>query len=178
MKKYCAVFQDGFEIKIACAEKQAGKIKVLKFLSVPSADNQFIYTAQKSANNFSVDNDIEISEFNTQPQINTNLFEISSFERIEDLSFIPVITEPHISYLVHKLDHNKKSYEIKNKLASEWKENANVEISTDRIDYIEYKNHFLISAVVQENIPVLNELRALAETSETKILDILPLRSG
>lgn len=178
MKKYCAVFQDGFEVKIACAEKQGGKIKVLRFLSVPSADNQFIYSVQKSSNNLSADVDIEITEFDNRLEINTHLFEISSFERIEDLSFIPVITEPHVSYLVHKLDVNKKSSEIKNKLTSEWKENANVDIPADRIDYIEYKNHFLISAVVQENIPVLNELKALAQTSETRTLDILPLRSG
>jgi hypothetical protein len=178
MKKYCAVFQDGFEIKIACAEKQGGKVKVLKFLSVPSAESQFIYSTQKSANNLSADVDLEISELENQSNINTNLLEISSFEKIENLSFIPVITEPHISYLVHQLDENKKTLDIKNKLVSEWKENANIDIPINRIDYIEYKNHFLISAVVQENIPILNELNALAEVSETKTLDILPLRSG
>jgi len=178
MKKYCAVFQDGFELKIACVEKQGSKLKVLNFLSVPSAENQFVFPSLEITNNNSSDLDIEINEIEQAGLASTNLSEISTSYRIEELAFIPVITEPHISYMVHQFENGKKPGDLKNRLIEEWKENLNVELTTKRIDYIEYKNHFLISTLVQENIPVLNELKALAEISETKTLDILPVRSA
>jgi hypothetical protein len=178
MKKYCSVFQDGFEIKVACVERQGGKIKILNFISVPSSENQFVFSTKEINGGKTADLDFDITEFDEPNQIKTNLVEISNFYRIEELPFIPVITEPYISYLVHQFDNGKKPGDLKSKIAAEWKENTNIDYSPDRIDYIEYKNHFLISTVVQENIPILNELKSLAEIAESKTLDILPLRSA
>jgi len=178
MKKFCAVFQDGFELKVACVEKQGSKLKVLNFLSVPSTENQFALLAQEFKNNEVSDLDIEISEIDHQKISNTHLTELTNYHRLEELAFIPVITEPHISYMVHQLGNGKKTGDLKSRLIEEWKENLNIELTTQRIDYIEYKNQFLISTLVQENIPVLNELKILAEISETKTLDILSIRSA
>lgn len=178
MKKYCSIIQDGFEIKIVCVEKHGGRLRVLNYLSVPSFENQFIYSTSQSKDNYSSDLDINIDEIDQDSQIGTNLSQIAGYYQLEELAFIPVITEPHISYLVHQLESIKKSGDLKNKLANEWRETTNIDFPTNRIDYIEYKNQFLISTFVQENIPILNELKILAEISETKTLDILSVKSA
>lgn len=115
-------------------------------------------------------------EENTLPQ--TALSELIELYPLENLKFVPVITEPQISYIVYNPGTSKKLGEVKNEFQKLWKELSNIDLSVDKIDFIEYKNNSYISSVVQNEIPVLNELKNLSAISETKSLDILSLRSG
>lgn len=179
MRSYCAIFQDGFELKIAVVEKQGSKLKVLNFLSVPCYENSFVYiNGNIQGNDITEELHLDLGEIGEKINIKTNLNELVNFYPVEDLAYIPVISEPYITYLVHHTKDFKKNVNIKNQLASAWKEITNFEFTLENIDYIEYKNGCVVSTIVQENIPILNEIRSLSNISETKSLNVLPLRSG
>lgn len=177
MKTYCGVFQDGLEIKIACLKKHGKKLQVQKLISVPSSEHQFILTPN-TASDLNEDFSLDLNEIadNTQPQ--TALSDLIDHYPIENLKFIPVITEPQISYLVYNPSSQKKNADIKTELIGLWKDLTNAELDRNKVDFIEYKNNSYISSIVHEEIPILNELKNLSLISETKSLDILSLRSG
>lgn len=178
MKIYCGIFQDGSEIKIACLKKYGKKLQIQKLISVPSREHQFIInTAKKVDNpNDEVSLDLDSLDGNVQPQ--TTLTELIDHFPLENLKFIPVITEPQISYLVYNPKSSKKNIEIRSDLQKLWKETSNIDLPLDKIDFIEYKNNSFISSIVQEELPALTELKNLSLISDTKSLDILALRSA
>ncbi|MCX8056872.1 MAG: PilN domain-containing protein [Ignavibacteria bacterium] len=177
MKIFAGIFQDGLEIKIAFLKKTGKRLQVQKLLSVPSSERHFVYTSQNSSVDLTDENfDFEEIKDSAQPQ--TQLTEIINYYPLESLRFVPVITEPQISYLVYNPIETKKNLEIKNELKKLWKETINIDIPLNKIDFIEYKNHSFVSSYIQEDIPILKELSELARISEIKTLEILPLRSG
>ncbi|MFN4110861.1 MAG: hypothetical protein ACK4G1_01190, partial [Ignavibacteria bacterium] len=178
MKIYCGVFQDGLEIKIACIKKHGKKLQVEKLITVPSSEYQLIFNSTKEVEKSNDELSLELSglEENTLPQ--TALSELIELYPLENLKFVPVITEPQISYIVYNPNTSKKLGEVKNEFQKIWKELSNIDLSLNKIDFIEYKNNSYISSFVQSEIPVLNELKNLSAISETKSLDILSLRSG
>lgn len=177
MKIYCGVFQDGFEIKVACLKKHGKKLQVQKLISVPSTEHQFIFSS-KELNQVNDEVSIDLNEIaeTTQPQ--SALSDLIEHYPLEGLRFIPVVTEPQISYLVYNPETSKKNIEVKEEFSKLWKDLSNTDLSLKKIDFIEYKNNSYISSILHEEIPVLNELKNLSLISETKSLDILSLRSG
>lgn len=177
MKIYAGIFQDGLEIKLAFLKKTGNKLCVQKLLSVPSSDKHPILV-NSSVSSHLDDENLNLDELRESTQQQTYLNQVLEFYQLENLRFVPVITEPQISYLVHHHNPTKKTNEIKSELRKLWKENHNLEIQTSKIDFIEYKNNSVVSTVIHEDIPILKELNDLALFSETKSLEILPLRSG
>lgn len=177
MKIYAGIFQDGLEIKLAFLKKTGKKLSVQKLLSVPSGDKHPILVGSSVNTNFD-DENLELDDLRESTQQQTFLNQILEFYQLENLKFVPVITEPQVSYLVYNPNTSKKTNEIKFELRKLWKENNNLDIPASKIDFIEYKNHSLISTVIHEEIPILKELNELATFAETKSLEILSLRSG
>lgn len=177
MKIYCGIFEDGLEIKIAYVKKMGKKLSIKKIISVPSNNFEFSYNLNATEKN-SNETVLEFNEFENNIQSHTNLTEIVEHFPLKDLKFIPVITEPQISYLVYNPNSTIKNYDIRKELKKLWKETTNIDHDEKKIDFIEYRNHSIISSVIQDEIPVVNDLKRLAAISETKSLDILSLRSG
>jgi len=177
MKLFCGVFQDGSEIKIACLHKQGKKFIVEKLLSVPSKELKFILDSS-TLSNPSDELEIELNDIEDLSQPKTHLSKIIESYPLEKLKFVPVITEPHISYIVFNPDKPIKNTDLKNELSKLWNEISNVGIDKEKIDFIEYKNHSYISTILADDIPILNELKELSLISETKSLEVLPVRSG
>ncbi len=178
MKIYCGIFQDGLEIKLAFVKRHGKSLSVLKLLSVPSIEHRFVFSSEKSKLVVDSDINLEIGEIDESLPSDTFLREILSFYSLENLKFVPVVTEPQISYLVHHLSSKKKNGDLKSKLVEAWKENIGIEVPIEKLDFLEYRNHSIVSVVMQNEIPVLKELTALSSYSEIKSLDILPIRSG
>lgn len=178
MKIYCGIFQDGFEIKIACLKRYGKKLQIQKLISVPSIEHHFAFKQTKNGNTLSDEVNLELDNIDDNLQPQTSLAELIDHYPLETLKFVPVITEPQISYLVFNPRLSKKSIEIRSELQKLWKETSNLDLPLDKIDFIEYKNNSYISSIVQEEIPLLTELKILSSISETDSLDILSLRSG
>lgn len=173
MKVYCGIFQDGLEIKIAFVQKRGSKFSILKFLSVPSAEYNFstsIETNLKENSEFDLIIGDEVSSSRR-----TNLTEIINFFPLDEVKFVPVVTQPLISYLVFS---SEEKTNLKEKLKEEWSKLTNRNLEIEKIDHIEYKNKSIVSTILQEQIPILDEINALREISDTKSIEILPLKSA
>lgn len=173
MKIYCGIFQDGMEIKIAFVQKRGSRYCILKFLSVPSVEYNFSTVTE---GNFKESTDLDlIIENEVSASRQTNLTEIVNHFSLDEVKFVPVVTQPLISYLVFNPEEKTN---MKEKLREEWSKLMNRNLEIEKIDYIEYKNKSIVSTILQDEIPILEEINVLREISETKSIEILPLKSA
>ncbi len=121
-----------------------------------------IYFSSKELNQVNDEVSIDLNEIaeTTQPQ--SALSDLIEHYPLEGLRFIPVVTEPQISYLVYNPETSKKNIEVKEEFSKLWKDLSNTDLSLKKIDFIEYKNNSYISSILHEEIPVLNELKNLS----------------
>lgn len=173
MRVYCGIFQDGLEIKIVFVQKRGSKYSILQFLSVPRVEYNFTTATETNIKESSELDLIIENEVSTSRQ--TNLTELVNHFPLDEIKCVPVVTQPLISYLVFSPTEKTN---FKEQLKAEWSKLTNQSLEIEKIDYIEYKNKSIISTILQDEIPILEEINALKEISDTKSIEILPLKSA
>ncbi len=175
MKIYCGIYQDGLEFKVSFLKKHKKKITVLKNLVLPYLVNEPIL--DMPSNKLISTDGLIIEDENVEASA-SSLLTLMEHYPIEELNFIPVISEPNIAYLILNGSSLQSGGNLKNTIKKLWENKLNRNVNESMLDYVEYKNKNIVSTFINGEIQLLNELKNLSQVINIKSLEILPVRSA
>lgn len=176
MNKIVGIFSDGSEIKIAIFEKRNKDYFLIDLIAHGGTEHNGYSNGDSSKEKIVLDDSIPVvldsETTNSENGHKINLKQSLVKYDLKDLVFIPVVTEPIISYNLFaeskKLD--KKSFN--KRLTDQWKQYQKTKPEIDKIKYVQYPDNTVLSIYNNEYFPVLTQLENLAESSKFKNLHI------
>ncbi len=181
MKKYVGIFIDGPETKVAIISKSSKGLKLEDIVTYGLKSSPYQFFGQEKTE-FEVDSDtilFEPTEETTDTLEEPMLSNVISnkVKNIKDLVFVPVVTEPQVSYLIIPNVPKGKEKEIKQYIIDKWLDTKLSSIDENNLRYYEYTNGTYLSAYINEEFPVLEQIRQFAKFWKMKMPRI-PFISG
>ncbi|MBU2584990.1 MAG: hypothetical protein KKH32_06635 [Bacteroidetes bacterium] len=176
MKKVVGIFVDGPETKIAILERSGKKISILDLASFGgTASRDFGFQSNTEEEGFVVDDsEILLAESETIDDDKTEnpIAGLISKYRIQDLVFIPSVSEPHVSY--HLLTNVGKvsPKNLKKLMLEKWLESQKSSASVENISSVDFGDGNILSIYTNEYFPALNHLDDIARIFNVKNLKI------
>lgn len=126
MKKYVGIFVDGPETKVAILSKTSKGLKLEDVVTFGLKGTPYQFFGQEKTE-FEVDSDTilfepteETEETLEEPMLSTVLS--NKIKNVKDIVFVPVVTEPQVSYLIIPNIPKGKDKEIKQFIIDKWLE--------------------------------------------------------
>ena len=166
MKKYVGVFIDGPETKVAIVSKTSGGLKLEDIVTFGlKGSPQDFFGPPKTE--FEVDSDTilfepadESEEQLEEPMLSNVLS--SKVRNIKDIVFVPVVTEPQVSYLILNNVPKLKEKELKQFIIDKWLESKVSSIDEKNLRYYKYNEDTYLTIYINEEYPVLKEIEKFA----------------
>ncbi|MEJ5304613.1 MAG: hypothetical protein WHV63_01605 [Ignavibacteria bacterium] len=166
MKKYVGIFVDGPETKIAIVSKTSRGLKLEDIVTYGlKGSPQEFYGPPKSE--LEVDSDTilfepgeESGEDLEEPMLSNVLS--GKVKNIKDIIFVPVVTEPQISYLILNNVPKLKEKELKQYIIDRWLDTKVSSIDEKNLRYYKYSEDTYLTIYINENYPVLDQIEKFA----------------
>lgn len=166
MKKYVGIFVDGPETKVAILSKTSKGLKLEDVVTFGLKGTPYQFFGQEKTE-FEVDSDTilfepteETEETLEEPMLSTVLS--NKIKNVKDIVFVPVATEPQVSYLIIPNIPKGKDKEIKQFIIDKWLETKLATIDEKNLRYYKYHGDVYLSAYINEDFPVLEQIRQFA----------------
>ncbi len=181
MKKYVGIFVDGPETKVAIISKtQRGlKLEDIVTYGLKGSPHQFFGTEKPE---LEVDSDTilfepteELEETLEEPMLSNVLS--NKVKNVKDIVFVPVVTEPQVSYMIIPNVPKVKDKEVKQFIIDKWLETKLSSIDEKNLRYYKFYGDTYLSVYINEAFPVLDQIRQFARFWKMKMPRI-PFISG
>lgn len=182
MKKYVGIFVDGPETKVAIISKTSKGLKLEDIVTygLKGSPHQFFGTEKTE---LEVDSDTilfeptdETEETIEEPMLSNVIS--SKVRNVRDIVFIPVVTEPQVSYLIISNVPKGKDKEIKKFIIDKWLETKLASFDENNLRYYNYRNDIFLSVYINETFPVLDQIRQFARFWKMKMPRITFISGG
>ncbi len=181
MKKYVGIFIDGPETKVAIISKTSKGLKLEDIVTygLKGSPHQFFGTEKTE---FEVDSDTilfeptEETEDTIEEPMLSNVIS-NKVSNVKDIVFVPVVTEPQVSYMIIPNVPKGKDKEIKQFIIDKWLDTKLSSIDENNLRYYNYYNDTYLSVYINESFPVLDQIRQFARFWKMKMPRI-PFISG
>lgn len=181
MKKYVGIFVDGPETKVAIISKTSKGLKLEDIVTYgfKGSPHQFFGTEKTE---FEVDADTilfeptEETEETLEEPILSNVIS-NKVGNVKDIIFVPVVTEPQVSYMIIQNVPKGKDKDIKQFIVEKWLDTKLSSIDENNLRYYNYYNDTYLSVYINESFPVLDQIRQFARFWKMKMPRI-PFISG
>lgn len=98
--------------------------------------------------------------------------------KLSDAEFIPVISEPVLSYHIYEGEKVKDRKKLLLNIISDIYEAKGISVTSDNVDYIEYTKNHLLCPFIEDGIPVVDQINALANFNKRRYYKIPTLKSA
>ncbi len=182
MKKFVSIFVDGPETKVAIVSRTSKGLKVEDIVTygVKGSPQDFFMPVKQD---LEVDSDTilvepteETGEELEEPMLSTVIS--GKVSNIKKVTFVPVVTEPHVSYLLIPNVPKLKSKELKNYIVERWLEQKIATIDNKNLRYQKVNEDLYISAIINEYFPALEQIGRVANFWKMKMPRIPFVSSG
>lgn len=181
MKKYVGIFVDGPETKVAILSKtQRGlKLEDIVTYGIKGSPHQF-FGAEKPE--FEVDSDtilfepVDETEETLEEPMLSNVIS-NKVKNVKDIVFVPVVTEPQVSYMIVPNVPKLKNKELKQLIIEKWLDTKLSSVDEKNLRYYKYFGDTYLSVYINEEFPVLDQIRQFARFWKMKMPRI-PFISG
>ena len=166
MKKYVGIFIDGPETKVAIVSKTSGGLKLEDIVTFGLKGSPHEFFGPKKTE-FEVDSDTilfeptVVSEEELEEPMLSNVLS-GKVRNIKDIVFVPVVTEPQVSYLILNNVPKLKDKELKQYIIDKWLETKVSSIDEKNLRYYKYTEDTYITIYINEDYPVLKEIEKFA----------------
>ncbi|MFN4111717.1 MAG: hypothetical protein ACK4G1_05535, partial [Ignavibacteria bacterium] len=158
MKKYVGIFIDGPETKVAIISKTSKGLKLEDIVTygLKGSPHQFFGTEKTE---FEVDSDTilfeptEETEDTIEEPMLSNVIS-NKVSNVKDIVFVPVVTEPQVSYLIIPNVPKGKDKDIKQFVVEKWLDTKLSSIDENNLRYYNYYNDTYLSVYINESFPV------------------------
>ncbi len=180
MKKYVGIFIDGPETKVAIISATSKGLKLEDIVT---------YGAKKTTSEYygfdktklEVDSDTILfespEEGEPEEPMLSNII-TSKIKNIRDFKFIPVVTEPHVSYQIISNVPKGKEKEIKQFILDKWLETKVSSIEEKNLRIYKYHNDTYLTVYINEYFPVLEQIEQFAKFWKMKMPRIPFISAG
>ncbi|MCX8056632.1 MAG: hypothetical protein N3F03_03350 [Ignavibacteria bacterium] len=166
MKKYVGIFVDGPETKVAIISKTSKGLKLEDVVTYGLKGSPYQFFGQEKSE-LDIDSDTilfepteETEDVLEEPMLSNVL--INKVKNVKDIVFVPVVTEPQVSYLLIPNVPKGKDKEVKQFIIDKWLETKLASIDEKNLRYYKYYNDTYLSAYINEEFPVLDQIRQFA----------------
>lgn len=187
MKTVIAIYCEGIEAKIAVLTRDKERISVKKLLTVTTGLDELPSSVPPEIpvmDDDDLDNDFSLDKYKEkeEPVVKKDGIEFLSDAlgdvKLSNALFVPVISEPVMNYYHHEGElpaNRKKALEI---ISKEIYDLRGIEVSKDSIDYINTSSGSQIAAFVEDEIPCVNFINALASLNKRRFYKIPAIKSA
>lgn len=166
MKKYVGIYIDGPETKLAIVSKTSSGLRLEDIITYGlKGSPQEFYGPQKTE--LEVDSDtilfepVEGTEGELEEPMLSNVLS-SKVKNIKDITFVPVVTEPQISYLILNNVPRLKEKELKQYIIDKWLDTKVSSIDEKNLRYFKLKEDSYLTIYINESYPVLDQIEKFA----------------
>lgn len=166
MKKYVGIFVDGPETKVAIVSKTSKGFKLEDIVTFGLKGSPYQFYGQEKSD-YEVDSDTilfepteETEDVVEEPMLSTVI--TNKVRNIKDIIFVPVVSEPQVSYLIIPNVPKGNEKQIKQFIVDKWLETKLASIDENNLRYYKYFKDHYITAYINEDFPVLEQIRQFA----------------
>lgn len=167
MKKLVGIFVDGPETKLAILRKYKNTLVVEDLITygIKGVSSEFYHTDKTD---FQLDSDtllLESPESESEEVVEPPLSSVLAgrIDSVNQVVFIPTVSEPHVSYfLVHNVP-KAQNKEIKNFILQNWLESKLSTADPNLLRFIKLNEDTYFSAYINEYLPALHQIDELAK---------------
>jgi hypothetical protein len=166
MKKYVGIYIDGPETKVAIVSKTSSGLKLEDIITYGLKGSPHEFYGPKKTE-LEVDSDtilfepIDETEGELEEPMLSNVLS-SKVKNIKNITFVPVVTEPQISYLILNNVPKLKEKELKQYIIDKWLDTKVSSIDEKNLRYYKYKEDTYLTIYINENYPVLDQIEKFA----------------
>ncbi len=185
MKQIVCIYSEGLESKLAVIEKESDKIVVKQFFTVDSNMATSTEDGFDDLGGDSLLSDDNISfESLDSPDAEETVTEVSEIAAklsnydLSKVEFIPVITEPHVTFHIYEGElekDRKKTLEI---IIKEIESSKGFLIEKDQIDFISLDERTHLCVFTDKDIAVANTVNAVAAYNEKRYYKIHSIKNA
>lgn len=185
MKPIVCVYCEGNDTKITVFEKIHNRIKILRTAStlVPEAKSA---PARKSK--FGEDDlgeDISFDEFGggfeVEEDMGDNIGVAASALRgikLSKCNFIPIVTEPVANFHIYEGDKGQDKKKIIDAVITDIEDSKGIMVDPTAIDIINYTDSSMLAVFLEENVPCINFINALAGFNRRRYYHIPSIKTA
>lgn len=186
MKTVVAIYCEGIEAKIAVLNRDKDRISIKKLLTVTTGFEQpgEVDDSLPSVEVEGIDDDLQLEEFKEKEhkeKKNDGLeFLVDALRDIKlgNALFVPVVSEPVLSYYHHEgtlPENRKKAIEL---LTREIYDIHGAIVAKDSIDYVNVSDKKQIAGFIEEAVPCVDFINALASLHKKRFFKIPAIKSA
>lgn len=186
MNQIVRIYNEGIDTKVAVISRLKNKVKIEKIFTVSAltgsqhaVKESFSLSLDGLDSDFSLDSSSAVGMDNNQS--NSDIAEIASKLKNINLTkydFLPVISEPTINYHIFEGSKEKDSKKLLQSVIKEIRESKGINLTIDRIGYIENSENKLQLGFVEDGIPAVDQIAALAELNKRRYFRITSIKSA
>lgn len=179
MKPIVCVYCEGIDTKLAVLSKDKNEIFIHKTVSAGSrsaASESKTSISEFTGEDFGSDISFEAIEPGSSDIgiISSGLSGI----QLNKAEFIPVLTEPVMSYHLYEGEKSNDKNKLIQAVASDIQTSKNISVDSDSIDCTELNDRSILSVFVENEIPCVDQISALASYRGRRYFKIPTLKSA
>lgn len=190
MKHLVCTYCEQNETKFVVFTKENEKIKVLRTVSVnlssagpsePSGTEDIDISADSLSGDITFDNygggDVYSAPQGGIPDVGelaANLYDIN----LSTAEFIPVVSDPVLSYHIYSGQEEKDPKKFKAQIISDIQNTKGLIIAPDCLDYIDYSENEKLVAFIEGGIPCVDQINELAKFNNRRYYKIPTVKSS
>ncbi|MGB9664910.1 MAG: PilN domain-containing protein [Ignavibacteria bacterium] len=166
MKKYVGIYIDGPETKVAIVSKTSKGLRLEDIITYGLKGSPHEFYGPKKTE-LEIDSDtilfepVDETEGETEEPMLSNVLS-GKVKNIKDITFVPVVTEPQISYLILNNVPKLKEKELKQYIIDKWLDTKVSSIDEKNLRYYKYKEDTYLTVYINESFPVLEQIEKFA----------------
>ncbi|MFC2133567.1 hypothetical protein ACFLTH_03020 [Bacteroidota bacterium] len=185
MKPIVCVYCEGNDTKIAVFEKIHNRIKILRIASsrIPESKRT---PAQKS--DFKGDefgDDVSFDEFGGGLEVEDEMGDNVGVAaaalkgiKLSKCNFIPVVTEPVANFHIYEGDREQDKRKIIDAVITDIEDSKGIMVDPTAVDVIDFTNNSMLSVFLEENVPCINFINALASYNRRRYYHIPTIKTA
>lgn len=191
MKHLVCTYCEHNETKLVVFSRDNGKIKIHRSVSINTS--QIASGELTSSEDFdlatdSLASDVTFDSYgsgdiysSSQGEVSFDVGELAANLYDINLSgaeFVPVVSDPILSYHIFAGEEGKDKKKFKNQIIEDIQNTKGLVISQDSLDYIDYSENEKLVAFIEDGIPCVEQINALAKINNKRYYKIPTVKSS
>ena len=185
MKPLVCVYCEGNDTKIAVFEKVHNRIKILRTATTQVADSESRPERKSDLSGGDFGDDVSFDEFgggfDVEDDMGDNVGVAAAALKgikLSKCNFIPVVTEPVANFHIYEGDRDLDKKKIIEAVITDIEDSKGIMVDPTAIDVIDFTNTSMLAVFLEENVPCINFINALASFNRRRYYHIPSIKTA